>query len=119
MAPVAFTRKASIRAQIRSGTAAGQVGGCLALAQACGFIRIPSSTGAMLMTLTLIANSLSQRAFKALGIEEIAYVKPIVEGIGLTYAIHAADGTRLAVVEDRLVAFAMIRRNDLEPASLH
>ena len=34
MAPLAFTSKASIRAQIRSGTAAGRVGGCLALAQA-------------------------------------------------------------------------------------
>jgi len=34
MAPIAFTSKASIRAQIRSGTMAGRVGGCLALAQA-------------------------------------------------------------------------------------
>jgi len=71
------------------------------------------------MTLTLIANSLTERAFKALGIEEIAYVKPIVDGTGSACAIHAADGTRLAVVEDRHVACAMIRRNDLEPASLH
>jgi hypothetical protein len=71
------------------------------------------------MTLALIANSLSERAFKALGIEEIAYVKPIAEGSRSTCAIHAADGTQLAVVEDRLMAFAMIRRNDLEPASLH
>ena len=71
------------------------------------------------MTPTLSAISLSPRAFKAFGIEEIAYVKPIVESTGLSYAIHAADGTRLAVVEDRLVAFAMIRRHDLEPASLH
>ena len=71
------------------------------------------------MTLALIAYSLSERAFKALGIEEIAYVKPIVDGTGTTCAIHAADGTRLAVVADRQVAFAMIRRNDLEPASLH
>jgi hypothetical protein len=73
----------------------------------------------MLMMLTLIANSLSERAFKALGIEEIAYVKPIIDGTGSTCAIHAADGTRLAVVADRQVAFSMIRRNDLEPASLH
>jgi hypothetical protein len=35
------------------------------------------------------------------------------------YEIYAADGTRLAVVEDRLVAIAMIRRHDLEPATLH
>ena len=71
------------------------------------------------MILPLSATLLSARAFKALGIEEIAYVKPIVNDTGSTYAIHAADGTRLAIVEDRLVAFATIRRNDLEPASLH
>jgi len=70
------------------------------------------------MILPLDAVSLSPRAFKALGIEEIAYVKPVIESTGSTYEIHAADGTRLAVVEDRLVAFAMIRRHDLEPASL-
>jgi hypothetical protein len=61
----------------------------------------------------------SPRAFAALGLEEIAYVKPIVESAERTYAIHAADGTQLAVVGDRLVAVAMIRRHDLEPASLH
>lgn len=71
------------------------------------------------MSLTLDAVSLSPRAFKVLGIQQIAYVKPIIEGTGSTYEIHAADGTRLAVVEDLLVAFAMIRRHDLEPASLH
>ena len=65
------------------------------------------------------AISLSPRAFKALGIEEIAYVKPIVDDTGSTYAIHAADGTLLAIAEDRLVAFATIRDNDLEPVSLH
>jgi hypothetical protein len=64
------------------------------------------------------AASLSPRAFKALGIEEIAYVKPVVDSKGSNYEIHAADGTRLAVVDDRLVALAMIRRHDLEPASL-
>src|SRR5690242_19885147 len=63
----------------------------------------PSSTGAVLMALALIANSLSERAFKALGIEDIAYVKPIGEGGRSTYAIHAADGSQLAVVEDGLV----------------
>src|ERR1700732_1231762 len=72
-APIAFTSKASIPGTDSSGTTAGPVGGCLALAQARGSIRTPSSTGAMLMTFKLIANSLSERAFKALGIEEIAY----------------------------------------------
>jgi len=71
------------------------------------------------MILPLSAVSLSPHAFKALGIEQIAYVRPVVESTGSRYEIHAADGTRLAVVEDRLVAFAAIRRHDLEPASLH
>jgi hypothetical protein len=81
--------------------------------------RLATPKGATLMIVTLSATLLSPRAFKALGIEEIAYVKPIVDDTRSTYAIHAADGTRLAIVEDRLVAFAAIRRNDLEPASLH
>jgi hypothetical protein len=67
------------------------------------------------MILTQSATLLSPRAFKALGIEEIAYVKPIVDDTGSTYAIHAADGTRLAIVEDRLVAFATIRRTTSNP----
>lgn len=71
------------------------------------------------MILTRSATLLSPRAFKALGMEESAYVKPIVDDTGSIYATHAADGTRLAIVEDRFVAFATIRRNDLEPASLH
>ena len=71
------------------------------------------------MILTPSAVSLSSRNFANLGLEEIAYVKPTVENTKQSYAIHAADGTRLAVVEDRLVAVAMIRRHDLEPISLH
>jgi hypothetical protein len=62
--------------------------------------------------------SLSSRSFADFGLEEIAYVKPVAENDKRAYEIHAANGTRLAVVEDRLVAMAMIRRHDLEPASL-
>ena len=61
------------------------------------------------MILMLSGLSLPPRAFKALGIEEIAYVKAVIERTGSTYQIHAADGMRLAAVEDRLVAFAMIQ----------
>ena len=71
------------------------------------------------MILPLGAVSPSPRAFKALGVEEIAYVNPVVESAGSTYEIHAAGGMRLAVVEHPLAAFAMIRRHDLDPASLH
>ncbi len=55
-----------------------------------------------------------------LGIEDTAYVKPIVTEEGKdAYAIHAADGSLMAVVEDRDLAFAAVRQNDLEPVSAH
>lgn len=35
------------------------------------------------------------------------------------YAVHAADGSRIAVLEDRAMAFAAARGNDLKPVSVH
>jgi hypothetical protein len=70
------------------------------------------------MTHLLSSVSLSPYAFATLGLEEIAYVKPI-GNIDAIYAIHAADGTQLALVSDRPEAAAMIRRHDLEPTSVH
>ena len=35
------------------------------------------------------------------------------------YAVHAADGTQIAVLPDRNVAFATVRQHDLEPLSVH
>ncbi len=55
----------------------------------------------------------------ALGLQEVAYVKPVfVEG-NTAYAVHAADGTEIAVMANRDIAFAAIRQNDLRPVSVH
>lgn len=55
----------------------------------------------------------------ALGLNDIAYVKPaIVEGKA-AFAVHAADGTQMALFADREVAFAAVRRHDMEPVSVH
>lgn len=35
------------------------------------------------------------------------------------YAIHAEDGERLALVQDRDLAFAVARTNDFTPVSVH
>ena len=35
------------------------------------------------------------------------------------YAVHRADGERLALVRDRGMAFALARQNDLAPVSTH
>ncbi|MDU8909671.1 DUF1150 family protein [Aestuariicoccus sp. MJ-SS9] len=35
------------------------------------------------------------------------------------YAVHRADGERLALVRDRKLAFVLARQNDLAPVTVH
>ena len=57
--------------------------------------------------------------FAALGLEDMAYVKPKQADGRKLYAIHTADGSEVAVVEGRELAFATIMQNELEPVSVH
>ncbi len=62
---------------------------------------------------------LSPRELGMLGMEQVAYVKPVLaEGV-LAFAVHAADGTQLAIILDRDAANALVRRHGLEPVSVH
>ena len=38
---------------------------------------------------------------------------------GKLYAVHDAEGNRLALTPDRRIAFALARRNDMVPVSVH
>jgi hypothetical protein len=62
---------------------------------------------------------LSPQAFAALGLEDVTYIKPVQRDGKAMIAVHAADGTELAVAESRDVAIAFVRQNDLEPLSAH
>jgi len=63
---------------------------------------------------------LSATEFAALGMQNVAYVKPTTRENGRTrYAIHTADGSEVAVVAGRDIAFATVRQNDMEPLSVH
>jgi hypothetical protein len=65
------------------------------------------------------------------GETRIVYVRPVkvqdlpaevqAQAGGLTtiYAVHDADGDRLALVRDRRLAFALARQNDLAPVNVH
>jgi hypothetical protein len=64
-------------------------------------------------------SQMSLQDFMALGRQDVAYVKPIVEQGRAAYAIHTADGKLAAVAETRELAFATIRQNDLEPVSVN
>ena len=80
---------------------------------------------------------LSTEAFAALGGPNLVYVRPVkgaeilasvprdqIEGIHLApdqilYAVHRADGERLAVMTDRNSAVAAALANELAPVSVH
>ena len=62
---------------------------------------------------------LSAKELGLLGMNDVAYVKPIVENGAEACAVHAADGTRIAVIANRDLAFAVVRQNDMEPVSVH
>lgn len=63
--------------------------------------------------------------------ERIVYVRPVAvadlpeevreqaEGIDQLFAVHNADGERLALVRDRKLAFVLARQNDLAPVNVH
>ena len=40
-------------------------------------------------------------------------------GLETLYAVHDADGERLALVRDRRMAFLLARQNDMAPVSVH
>jgi hypothetical protein len=58
--------------------------------------------------------------FAALGIQNVAYIKPKAQDNGrVRYAIHTADGAEITVVAGRDIAFATVRQNEMEPLSVH
>lgn len=66
----------------------------------------------------------------ALG-SDIVYVKPVAvstlpaevqeqaQGLDTLFAVHDAEGTRLALVADRQMAFALARQHDKVPVTVH
>ena len=54
-----------------------------------------------------------------LGMQDIAYVKPVIVDGNSGFAVHAADGTQMALIANRDLAFAVVRQNEMEPVSVH
>jgi len=63
--------------------------------------------------------ALSTDQLARLGLARIAYVKPVVVNGVNGFAIHAADGTPMAVAGDRDVAVAAILQHEMHPVSVH
>jgi hypothetical protein len=80
---------------------------------------------------------LSPEAFAALGAPDLVYVRPItgaeiladtpvedirgfpIEPDQILYAVHRADGARLAVMTDKETAVAAALAHELAPVSVH
>lgn len=54
-----------------------------------------------------------------LGLQRVAYIKPVEIDGQTAFAVHAADGTKIAVMRERNLAYVAVRQNDLEPVSVH
>lgn len=76
---------------------------------------------------------LSPEALAQLGAPKVVYIRalrpedvpPEVRGVEnlpvgiMLYSVHAADGTQMAIVDDRASAFAGALEHDFEPVSVH
>jgi len=62
---------------------------------------------------------LSEQQLAALGVSHIAYVKAVMVNGVQGFAIHAADGTPMAVAGNRDVAVAAVVQHEMLPLSVH
>ncbi len=62
---------------------------------------------------------LSNDQFARLGVQQIAYVKAVMMNGMPAYAIHAADGTPMAVAGDRDVAIAAVHQHEMAASLVH
>jgi len=62
---------------------------------------------------------LSAEQFGRLGVSQIAYVKTVVLDGAIAFAIHAADGTPMAVADNRDLAIAAVRQHEMVPTLVH
>jgi len=62
---------------------------------------------------------MSEQQLAALGVSHFAYVKPVIVNGVAGFAIHAADGTPMAVAGDRDVAVAAIVQHEMHALSVH
>lgn len=57
--------------------------------------------------------------FAALGVDQVAYVRPAVIDGRTVYAIHNANGSEIGMMAERDIAFAAVKQHDMEPVSVH
>lgn len=67
----------------------------------------------------LALRNLSHQDFLNFGVHQIAYIKPVHGEQGQAYAIHAADGTALSIMDSLDGAILLAKHNNLYPVTIH
>lgn len=57
--------------------------------------------------------------FTEWGLTEVAYIKPTIMDGRTLYAVFAANGQQLGLMENLNTAYSALFENDLEPVALH
>jgi hypothetical protein len=68
---------------------------------------------------TLDVRQLTPLQFAQLGVKQVAYVKPVIFNGAQGFAIHAADGTPMAVAPELGTAIGAILQHDMVPTLVH
>lgn len=66
-----------------------------------------------------ILKNITKQELLGLGVHDVAYIRPIMVEGREQYAIHAADGTELSIMESINTALGTIIQNDLEAVTVH
>ncbi len=62
---------------------------------------------------------MSTHDFAQWGAQHVAYIKPVEVNGGTKFAVFAANGQQLGLMETPDIARAAVIQNDLEPLSVH
>ncbi|AHJ65107.1 DUF1150 family protein [Granulibacter bethesdensis] len=62
---------------------------------------------------------ISPKEFAMLGVSQVAYIKPVIVDGNSFFAIHAADGTAMALADECAAAVEAIQDHDMVPAYIH
>ena len=62
---------------------------------------------------------MTQDQLAQLGVSNLAYIKPVMMNGTAAFAIHAADGSPMAVATERDVAIAAVVQHEMLPALVH
>jgi len=80
---------------------------------------IQASDEGVAMAAIVDIRHISTEQLAQLGMQQIAYVKPVEVNGTTAFAIHAADGTPMAIAAGLDVAFAAIVQHEMVPAQVH